>query len=39
MVVRQEAITIERILVVKDVELAMKRALYGCLCNFLQSST
>jgi hypothetical protein len=30
---RQEIIKIERLLVVQDVELAIRRALYGCLCN------
>jgi hypothetical protein len=34
MAVRQEVNKIERLLVVQDKELAMKRALYGCLCNF-----
>jgi hypothetical protein len=33
MAVRQEVNKIERLLVVQDVELAIKRALYGCLCN------
>jgi hypothetical protein len=34
MAIRQEVNKIERLLVVQDVELAIKRALYGCLCNF-----
>jgi hypothetical protein len=33
MAVRQEVNNIERLLVVQDIELAMKLALYECLCN------